>query len=60
MTWNVSGPATSCDSTTPLTATPPYQATCTINHVTVGTYSVMATVAADPNYLTGPAPPQRR
>jgi type II secretory pathway pseudopilin PulG len=50
VTWTLTGPATTCDSTTPLTTTAPYTATCQVNHATVGTYYASASVSADANY----------
>ncbi len=57
VTWNLTGQATSCASTTPLSGSSNVAtATCTITASTAGGYSAYASVAADSNYnAAGPS-----
>jgi hypothetical protein len=52
VTWplvTLNGAPVTC-ATTALTSTSPYTATCTIAHVTVGTYQAQAAISPDANY----------
>jgi hypothetical protein len=57
VTWTLTGAATSCSSTTPLSGSGNVAtATCTITATNGGTYSASASVAADSNYnAAGPS-----